>query len=72
MANYLTAKEACEYLSIKDIETIYRYIRQGKLKAYKLGGKNSNRHWRFKMADLEMFVTGQKPEPEHTESTDKG
>ena len=71
MANYLTAKEARDYLNLKDIETLYRYIRQKKLKAYKLGGKNSNRHWRIKLADLEMFVTGQKPESEHTESTDK-
>ena len=71
MANYLTVKQVCEYIGIKDTETIYRYIRQKKLKAYKLGGKNSNRPWRIKLTDLELFVTGQEPEPEHTESTDR-
>ena len=75
MSNYLTVKQACECLGIKDTESVYRYIRTGKLRAYKLGGSNSNGHWRIKPEDLEAFVTGQvtvlneqKPESKHTES----
>lgn len=69
MADYLTVKEVCKRLGLLDTETVYRYIKQGKLKAYKLGGGNSSRHWRIKPEDLEAFFTGQEPETEYTESS---
>jgi excisionase family DNA binding protein len=54
---YLNSKEACEYLGVNRY-TLYEYIRQGKLKAHKLGGGNSRRHWRFTVDDLDEFVQG--------------
>ena len=71
MADYLTVKEACKKLRLKDTESVYRYIRQGKLKAHKLGGENGSRHWRIKPEDLEAFVTGRGAESKHTESKEK-
>ncbi len=77
MPDYITVKEACKKLRLNDTENVYRYIRQGKLKAYKLGVGNSTRHWRIKPEDLEEFVTGQatvlceqEPKLKHTESND--
>ncbi len=59
MGKYLNSKEACEYLGIKKLGTLYNYIRTGKLKAHRLGGSgDSKRHWRFREADLEAFITG--------------
>ena len=59
MDKYLNAKEACEYLGIKKLGTLYNYIREGKLKAHKLGGSGgSKRHWRLREADLDTFITG--------------
>lgn len=55
---YLTSIEACRYLNIKDVNTLYWYIKEGKLKAYKLGknGENSRRHWRLTTEDLDAFI----------------
>ena len=36
-----------------NIETVYRYIRQGKLKAVRVGGL-----WRVRESDLERFLQG--------------
>ncbi|MDH7570494.1 MAG: helix-turn-helix domain-containing protein [Armatimonadota bacterium] len=44
----LTAKQAKEFLQISD-STLRRYIRRGKLKAYRLAGE---RNLRFRRADL--------------------
>jgi len=57
---YLSSQEACEYLGIKELGTLYSYIREGKLKAHKLGGDNSKRHWRIKLSDLDAFISGDK------------
>jgi len=72
---WLNTKQACEILGIKQMETIYSYIRDGvktedgktvKLKAYKPGGNGKNRrHWRIRERDLEEFLTG--AESRHTE-----
>jgi len=60
MDKYLSTKQACEFLGIKDFATLYSYIKEGKLKAHKLGGEgeNSKRHWRIKLEDLEAFISG--------------
>lgn len=60
---YLTTREACDYLGIKEPGTLYAYIREGKLKAHKLGGNGngkqwSRRPWRIKLEDLEAFASG--------------
>lgn len=60
MDKLLTTKEACEYLGIKEVGTLRRYIQEGKLKAHKLGGNGSSRrHWRIRMTDLDSFLAGQ-------------
>jgi len=59
LTSYLNTKQACEFLGLKEVGTIYSFIREGKLKAHKLGGNsNSRRHWRIKLEDLEEFITG--------------
>jgi excisionase family DNA binding protein len=46
-------------LGLQDIDTVYRYIHSGELKAYKIGGNGqSKRHWRIKRKDLEAFIKG--------------
>lgn len=55
---YLNSREACDYLGIKNLNTLYDYVKSGKLKAHKLGGGNSRRHYRFTIEDLDKFVTG--------------
>ena len=54
---YLNTKEACDYLGIKEVNTLYDYIKSGKLKARKLGGNGkSKRHWRISIAALDNFI----------------
>lgn len=50
MRDILTPQEAAEYLQV-DTETIYRYIRQGKLVASKLGRK-----YRIPKRSLNLFL----------------
>lgn len=58
MNGLLTAKQIAEKLQV-DIEVVYRYIADKKLKAFKLGGKSKHCHWRIMTEDLEQFITGQ-------------
>lgn len=59
MKPYLNSREACKYLGIKKLGTLYGYVKLGKLEAYKLGGNHNNRrHWRFTKKDLDNFVKG--------------
>lgn len=46
----LTPQEVAEYLQLS-LETIYRYIRQGKLAASKIG-----RHYRVPRENVELFL----------------
>lgn len=58
---YLNSREACQYLGIKNVNTLYTYIASGKLKAHKLGingNRKSRRHWRFVKEELDEFVIG--------------
>jgi excisionase family DNA binding protein len=59
MANPLNVYQAAAYLGISHWQ-IYRYIKSGALKAYKLGaGKpelGSHRRWMIKQSDLDDFA----------------
>lgn len=62
---YLTTGEACDILGIKELNTLYTYIYEGKLKAYKIGGNGkSRRRWRIKRSDLEEFIKSGEHIPE--------
>ena len=49
----LTIKEAAEMLDLST-RTINRYIKEGKLKAFKVGNK-----WRFIPEDIQRFIKGE-------------
>ena len=55
MNGLMTTKEAAEKLQVSTT-TLYKYIREGKLKAHKLGGNSSKRRWRIYRSDLEEFI----------------
>ncbi|MDI6854376.1 MAG: helix-turn-helix domain-containing protein [Deltaproteobacteria bacterium] len=46
----MTVKEACAYLKIAE-KTLYRFIREQKIPAFKLG-----REWRFKKSLLDQWI----------------
>ena len=46
----LTAEEACGYLKISP-RTLYRYIQDRRMPAFKLG-----KEWRFVRSDLEQWI----------------
>ena len=50
----LTIKEAAEILDIST-RSINRYIKDGKLKAFKVGNK-----WRFEKEEIERFIRGEQ------------
>ena len=50
LRRYLTAEEAADYFNV-DRVTIYRWVDDGLLKAYRLG-----RNWRFLQEDLDRFL----------------
>lgn len=51
---FLTAKEVSEILKV-NIMTIYRYIKAGKIKAYKFG-----KEFRFKEKEFNIFIENSK------------
>lgn len=55
MRNILTTRQVAEELGVK-IGAVYSYIREGTLKAYKIGGYSKRRHWRIKRTDFEAFI----------------
>lgn len=56
MAQWLTAKEAAQYLQVKP-RTLLHWANEGKVKAYPLSG--TRRHtWRFLREDLDAILTG--------------
>lgn len=61
MRTILTTRQVAEELGVK-IGAVYSYIREGSLKAYKIGGYSKRRHWRIKVADLEAFINGRGAE----------
>ena len=50
--HFLTLPEVQTYLGIKSRKTILKYIRDGKLAAYKLGGTR----WRISYDDVHAFL----------------
>lgn len=48
----MTFHEVQNYLNIKSRKTLLRYIREGRLQAFKLGGTR----WRILPDDLELFI----------------
>lgn len=50
MDNYYTPQEVADKLKV-NIRTIYRWIREGKLKAVKIGDL-----WRISESELERFI----------------
>ena len=51
----LTIKEVGEYLKVTE-RTLYRLAQEGKIPAFKVGAS-----WRFKRADIDAWIEGQKP-----------
>ena len=66
MDSYLTIREVCGLLKVQR-DTVFRWIRSGKLKAFKLGG---GRFWRVARTDFQRFVkSGQDSrEPRRSET----
>jgi excisionase family DNA binding protein len=52
--DWLTAKEAAEYLKVK-VRTLLLWVRQGKVQAFALSG-TKRRVWRFRREDLDAAV----------------
>ena len=72
MNKLFTTSQVAEILGIKKLNTIYRWIKDGRLKATKLGGNGkSKRPWRIKQGDLEAFINHdykeESIEPENAE-----
>jgi len=53
----LTTRQVADELGVQ-IGAVYSYIREGTLKAHKIGGYSNRRHWRIKVKDLEAFING--------------
>ena len=53
-SEWLTAKEAAEYLKVKP-RTLLLWVRQGKVKAFALSG-TKRRVWRFRKSDLDAAI----------------
>ena len=56
MSGLLTIREVANILKLNR-RTIFRYIKDGKLKAQKIGDA-ANSHYRIKQADLDDFLKG--------------
>ena len=52
---FLTLNEVQDYLGIKSRKTILKYINEGKLQAYKIGGTR----WRIAYDDVMSFLKNQ-------------
>jgi len=69
----LTIEEVCKITKIKEKNTIYHWINNGQLKAYKLGGngKKGNRYpWRVLSSDLDRFLGIKEPKSDFPEFVD--
>ena len=51
---FLTTEEVLDYLQV-NLRTVYRLIKAGKIPAVRVG-----RQWRFKRADLDAWLDGQR------------
>ena len=57
MTEWLTLKEACEYLKL-DRRTLYKYMQLGKLPYYQIGGSGTRR---FRREDLDLLLVRGAP-----------
>jgi predicted DNA-binding transcriptional regulator AlpA len=72
----LTVKEVASILGIEASGTIYTYIYQRKLKAFKIGSppnkkyRNNHHRWRIWESDLKEFIdkVGNMPQPKPEEA----
>ena len=55
---FLSLPETQTFLGIKSRKTLLKYIREGKLTAYKIGGTR----WRLAISDIEHFVQKSRTE----------
>ncbi len=55
MSKYISTKQVLEQLGISD-ETLYKWIRQGKIKAYRFG--NETGKYKFLQDDIDKFADG--------------
>ena len=53
----MTAEETCRYLKIT-LRTLYRYLRNRQIPAFKLG-----KEWRFVRSDLEQWIRDRTKAP---------
>lgn len=63
---FLTTEEVLEYLQV-NLRTIYRLIKAGKIPAVRVG-----RQWRFRKADIDLWLESQRPSsssPDMSESS---
>jgi excisionase family DNA binding protein len=54
VAEWLTAREAAEYLKVK-VRTLLLWVRQGRVKGFALSG-TKRRVWRFRREDLDAAL----------------
>jgi len=71
LRNILTTRQVAEELGVK-IGAVYSYIREGTLKAHKIGGYSNRRHWRIKAKDLETFINGGGAEQDTLRQSKRG
>ncbi len=57
---FLTTEEVLDYLQV-NLRTVYRLIKAGKIPAVRVG-----RQWRFKRADLDAWLEGQRSRKSRT------
>ena len=62
MESFLSVYEICEILKVKR-GTVIRWIRAGRLRAFKLGG---GRLWRIRERDLKGLIRGGSDAPMHS------
>ena len=54
---FLTTEEVLEYLQV-NLRTVYRLIKAGKIPAVRVG-----RQWRFRKADIDLWLESQQTRP---------
>lgn len=62
----ITIEEAAQYLRVCE-KTLYRWLRDGKMRAYRLG-----RRWRFRRVDLDEWLLAQRNPPGEAEGSEAG
>lgn len=62
MTELLNTHQVAKELGV-GLNAVYTYIKEGSLKAHKMGRFTNHKHWRIKREDLEIFINnGQQGE----------